>query len=214
MVGVADTTGLSVGPPELRERVDHSDRSTLAARRSRSWTLPLVGLSVVAGGIVVGLFVFAGGSSDEARQEAALIGDWQANGQVLEAEDSAIQAPGETLQRLWRIQKACARQRCALQLTRQIAGSTSQSIGGALTTPLRWSNGHWLATFGEAHVYCETVTGVGVGIEGSAWNITVIDSRTITAREHTSTGGPGCVTGTTALTWRATKLPAEQVTPA
>jgi len=182
------------------------ERPEVVPRASVHWTALGIAAGVLALLVLVVVRVSTVGASDEARQEAALTGYWQVTGQVLQARDSAIQVPGETLHRLWWIHKTCAGESCGLQLTREIAGSSSQIVGGTLTAPMVWSDGHWLVRFTEANVSCETSSGVSACTQESTWTVTLTDSETINALEHASTGGPGCVTGITTLTWRAAKL--------
>ena len=180
-------------------------------RRRVTW-----GALLIAAGIVVALLValleFGGGGPSEAAQAAAITGYWQATGQVLRAHDSAIQTPGESIGRLWRIDGGCAKNGCHLELTREIAGATVQVVGGVMTAPLIWDAGHWQATFSEANVYC-LAAGAATTVpatEDSTWTITLAAGGTITALEHTTTAGLDCITGTTELRWTAHKATIQQ----
>jgi hypothetical protein len=145
---------------------------------------------------------------------AAWIGYWQATGRVLQARDSAIQAPGEIIHRAWRIYQACASHTCSLEFERQTAGPTAETLGTPLTAQLVGTNNGWRTGFSEPNVYCMGSTADHPGVEDSHWHITRATSDTISAVETTSTSGPACKTGTTKITWTARRLSLEPSAPA
>lgn len=146
--------------------------------------------------------------------DSAWTGYWLATGQVLEAHDSAIQTPGEIIHRVWRIYRSCASQRCALDLERQTAGPTANTLGGPLTAPLTTANGGWATSFSEPDVYCRGTTADYPGTEDSAWHLSQATPGTITALETTRTSGPNCETGTTKIVWTARRAAAHSSAPA
>jgi hypothetical protein len=174
-------------------------------RPQRLWTVLTVAVAAAAVLVVPALHAFAGGGSDLSRREAAVSGYWQATGRVVQAVNSATQSSGETLHRRWWIRKLCD-QTCVLEMTREVAGSKPQIVGGAITAPLVWSAGHWQATFEQADVACQGADGLVPAVEGSTWTITLSATGTITATESTTTHSPDCATGTSILIWTARKL--------
>ena len=108
----------------------------------RAWLPLIAGICVLAGLLAIRLGSLTRSGTSKAKQEAGLVGYWDVTGVVLQAHDDAAQTPGEMLHRLWRIDRTCASQTCTLHLTRQVAGSTSQTIGGTLSAQLKWSAGH------------------------------------------------------------------------
>lgn len=197
----------SASPPGfIGSDVNAHHRDTGRRRRIRVWVLPAAGVCVLVAALLVGLGAFSGAGPSEAKQEAVLVGYWDVTGQVLQAHDDSAQVPGEALHRLWRIDRTCAQQNCPLRLTREVAGSTSQTIGGTLSAELRWSHGHWLASFIQPYVVCYgDSTGYG-GTEQSAWTIKLTPSGAITALEQTDTEGASCVRSTSEITWSAHRL--------
>jgi hypothetical protein len=206
-----DSAPAAVPPPAPPRIVQPGTGHRGPERRLVSWRALLLAAGILAG-LLAAFVELGGGGPNEAAQAAAMTGYWQATGQVLQAHDSAIQTTGEVIDRLWRIDGRCGQHGCDLQLTREIAGGTAQVVGGALTAPLIWDEGHWQATFSEPNVYCEGADGDATvpGTEASTWTITLAAGRTIAALEHTTTAGPDCITGTTELDWRAGKASVQQ----
>ena len=204
---VVDHGHESISPPGFIDAGLSNDRREPRRRRDvRVWAPLAAGMGVLAVVLLVGLGAFSGAGPSKAKQEAALVGYWDVTGLVVQAHDDAAQVPGETLHRLWRIDKTCAAQNCTLRLTREVAGSTSQTIGGTLSAQLRWSGGHWLASFIQPYVVCYgDPTGYG-GTETSTWTIRLTTSGAITALEQTDTEGASCVRSTSKITWSAHRL--------
>ena len=175
-----------------------------------TWGALLIAVAIVVA-LLAALLEFGSGSPNEATQAAGMTGYWQATGQVLSAHDSAIQTPGESIGRRWRIDGDC-KHGCHLELTREIGGATVQEVGGVMTAPLTWDAGHWRAAFSEANVYCLGADGTTTvpATEDSTWTITLVASGRITAVEHTTTAGFNCITGTTELRWTARKATIQQ----
>jgi hypothetical protein len=170
----------------------------------------IAGVCVLAGVLAIRLGVLTGAGPSKAKQEAGLAGYWDVTGVMLQAHNDAAQTPGEMLHRLCRIDKTCASQTCTLRLTRQVAGSTSQTIGGTLSAQLHWSAGRWLATFIQPYVVCDGDTRGEGGVEISTWTIKLARSGTITALEQTDTQGASCVPATSEIEWNAHRLAAPQ----
>ena len=146
--------------------------------------------------------------------DGAWVGYWVATGRVLEVHDSAAQARGETIDRLWLIHRACASSRCPLELERQTAGSTANTLGSPITAPLTGTGNRWHATFVEPNVYCLGAGADYSGTERSSWKITQASPGTITALETTRTSGPQCEIGTSTIVWTAHRLSRSQTHPA
>jgi hypothetical protein len=153
-------------------------------------------------------------STHTADHAGDLIGYWLATGRVLEAHDSAIQAPGEIIQRIWRIYRSCARPSCPLELERQVAGPSAQTLGTPMTAPLTTVSGGWRTSFSEPHVYCRGATTDSGGTENSAWQLTQATPSTIRAVETTRTAGPNCETATTEIIWSARRVATQSSAPA
>jgi hypothetical protein len=198
-----DPPPASVAPPSPRIVLGGCDRRG-PTRRQVTWRALLIVASIVVA-LLSAWVELRGGGPSEAAQAAAMIGDWQAQGRVLRVHDSAIQTPGEVINRLWRIEGGCGKNGCDLQLTREIAGATVDVVGGVMTAPLVWDDGRWQATFREANVSCQAADASATlpATEDSTWTITLADDGTITALEHTTTAGSDCITGTTELQWTA-----------
>jgi hypothetical protein len=210
IAGADDEPLASVAPPTYLSLCGEADDRPGVDRHGsawRKWAVIAVSLSVAT---VVALLVLSGRGRNNGMNQAAqhdlMVGSWQASGRVVRTHDSAFQTPGEVIYRMWLIRKACAQQTCQLELVRQVAGSTADTVGGVLTAPLMWADGKWTATFTEPNVYCATGGPVAVaGTEDSSWTIALTAGGAITAVEHTRTSAPHCVTGTTELTWTARK---------
>ncbi len=145
---------------------------------------------------------------------AAWIGYWQATGRVLQARNSAVQAPGEIIHRVWRIYQACAGQSCPLEFERQTGGPTPGTLGTPLTAQLVRAHNGWRTSFSEPNVYCKGSTADYAGVEDSHWYFARAAPDTISAAETTSTSGPACETGTTKITWTARRLSLQPSAPA
>lgn len=144
----------------------------------------------------------------------AWVGYWVATGRVLQAHDSAVQTRGEIIERLWLIHRACAGSRCPLELERQTAGSTANTLGSPITAPLTGTSNRWHANFVEPNVYCLGAGADYPGTERSNWKITQASPGTITALETTRTSGPDCEIGTSTIVWTAHRLSRSQTHPA
>jgi hypothetical protein len=138
--------------------------------------------------------------------DVSWIGYWQATGLVVRAHDSAIQAPGEIIHRVWRIYQPCASQSCPLEFERETGGPTGDTLGAPLRAQLVGASNGWRTSFSEPDVYCHGSTADYPGVEDSHWYITRATSDTMSAVETTSTSGPACETGTTKITWTARRL--------
>lgn len=204
---VADRDPGSVGPPGFSTPIEPNNRLRTQRTSITRWIPLVAGAFVLAALVAVALGALTGGGPSAAKQEAELTGYWDVTGVVDKADAGALQVPGETLHRLWRIDRTCAAHVCTLRLTRQVAGSTNQTIGGTLSAQLHWSSGHWLATFIEPYVACEGDTTGHGGVEISTWTIGLTTAGTVTAREHTDTqNGGSCLRTTSEITWSAHRL--------
>ncbi len=139
-------------------------------------------------------------------QNAAWEGYWLATGRVFQAHDSAAQVPGEVIRRLWRIARRCAGLRCSLELEREVAGPTANTLGVPLIAPLIGASDGWRASFTEPGVVCQGASAVTAGVEDSRWRITQPTAGTILALETTRTTGPDCKTGTSKILWTARRV--------
>ena len=150
-------------------------------------------------------------SAVRADVNSPLDGEWVATGQVLKSHNSAAEAPGEVLERLWLIQPSCAGAHCTLAFTRQIAQTTAGTPSAPLVARLRPTRGGWLTKFTELDAACLGPGGRLIpGTEISHWTLTY-SPPTITALELTETSGPGCETGTSTIRWTAVRSPSKTV---
>jgi hypothetical protein len=149
-------------------------------------------------------------SATRTTAKSPLDGYWVATGHVLKTHDSAVQVPGEVIQRLWLIRQVCSNAGCTLAFTRQTAGATADTLGTPITAPLKSTGSGWLSTFSETDVRCQGISADYPGTEISHWSMTYTSS-TITALEQTRTTGPNCETGTTTIRWTAVRRPSKTV---
>jgi hypothetical protein len=162
---------------------------------------------------VVGLGLFAlpaHAAGKQAKQKKDLLGEWYAVGTVLAEHDSAIQAVGETIPRLWLIRSSCSSSTCPVEFIREVAGPTAGTLGKPIAAELAPSQATWRANFAQPRVYClNTTPGYPEvpGTERSSWTVTVKSSKLLVATEATRITGPNCQTATSSLRWIARRLP-------